>query len=175
MAKALFKIEGDRQLLRALDKLGKNVAKKVLGKAVRAAGKPVLKAAKSKVPRRTGSLSRALMTKVKRYKNGNIVAVIGPRKGQKSYKATKRKEARTEDAFYGHMVEEGVQPHDIFPRSKRGALIIDGYIYGRVRHPGMRGSHFLERSFNNRQTTAKRAFMVKAWREIEIEAAKASK
>jgi len=169
--------QDERRLLRTLDTIENKVRKRILGKAVRAAAKPILKQARTNAPRRTTVLKRALITKVKRYKNGNVVAAIGPeyRKDRKTgkrtfrmLKATKSRGALKVDAFYAHMVEKGTAPHEY-----NGPVLINGQVVWIKTHPGTRATHFLKRSMQGQRQQAKRAFVAKAWAEINAEAKKA--
>jgi|GEM_PF-3950158 len=172
---ATIRLYGSHELEKALRGLKKSVRKRILGKAVRAGAKPALKRARADAPSQTGSLKRSLFTKVKRYKNGNVVAVIGPRWGKKTYKATKRKEARTEDAYYAWMVERGSAPHQIDPINAE-ALMIPGYGFYAGAYPGgKRQTRFLERSFKMTKKNVESEFMKKAWAEVRAEAIKARK
>ena len=81
-------------VMRALDKLPKEFQKSAEKAVLRAGGKPILKAAKAKVPVDTGNLKRSLGISVYANRTGWISARIGPRNGFKSKNLTGRKRYR---------------------------------------------------------------------------------
>ena len=79
----------------ALDKLPEQFRKSAEKAVLRAGSKPILKAAKAKVPVDTGMLKQSLGISVHANRSGWISARIGPRKGFKSAKSlTGRKRVR---------------------------------------------------------------------------------
>ena len=98
--------EGDKALIKALDKLG-GAAFNLSVKASRAAMVPVNKAAKqnAKALQDTGALWKAIGIKSKRYPRAGVMWVgVGPRTGH----AVKTDDGRTRDPVnYGHLVEFG--------------------------------------------------------------------
>ena len=89
-AAATIKIEGARELDRALSELAKRVRNKIAKKAIRAASTPMMKAMRRNAPKRSkqgsqtkkrpGVLKRSIARKLWRSKRtGNHVAIIGPR------------------------------------------------------------------------------------------------
>jgi len=74
-------LEGDRSLIRALDRLGNAGIKRVVRKAVNAAIQPILKAARENVPRDEGDLKKSLTKQVRVFKSGTIVGYVGLRRG----------------------------------------------------------------------------------------------
>ena len=171
----VFEVHGLEELRMSLQRMQKNVVKKVLGKAVRASAKPMQKQAKANAPVKSGSLRRSMYVKVKRYPGGNIAAIIGPRKGAKQYKATKRKAARTEDAYYAYMVEGGTKPHQMDAVNAVAMLVPGHGFFARVHHPGTKPTHFMRRAFREKQKKSAKEFTSKAWAEIQAEARKARK
>ena len=84
-----------RNVMAALEKLPKEFQKSAEKAVLRAGGKPILKAAKAKVPVDTGNLKKSLGISVHANKQGWISARVGPRKGFKSAKSlTGRKRER---------------------------------------------------------------------------------
>ena len=86
-AVATIKLEGFAELERRLKKLGPKIARRELGKAVRAAAKPVIKTARARVPIATGELRKSLGTKSKTYKHaggGTAVHVLRRRTASRS-------------------------------------------------------------------------------------------
>lgn len=104
MPKASAKLEGGKELQRALKTLGVRVQRKVLRQAVNAASTPVVKAARRKAPKQSGLLRKSLGKKLKTYtKNGTVMALVGPRKDvEGEHEGEKRRPAR-----YAHLVENG--------------------------------------------------------------------
>lgn len=166
-------VEGDKRLVSALEQLKDRTRKNFLRKAVRAAAKPTVKRAKANAPVKTTGLKRSITTKVKTYKNGTVVAIVGPRRGQRIYKATKRRGELSVDAFYGWFVERGTKAHFIFGR-RGGAMLIPG-----AEHPmtqihvvGIAPTRFIKRSFDTGKDQAKNEFKKSIWSSIEKEARK---
>ncbi len=170
-----FKVEGLNELRRSLTRLQKKTVKTILGKSVRASAKPMKKQVQSNAPVRSGSLRRSLIVRVKRYRNGNVVAAIGPRWGGKSYKATKRKSARTEDAYYAWMVEGGTKGHQTNAINAIAMHIPGWGFFHSVYHPGMKATRFMDKAFGSKKGQAEKEFTKKAWAEIQSEARKAMK
>jgi HK97 gp10 family phage protein len=99
--KVRVKIEGLRPLLAKLDGLKRTVQKSAIRKAVDAAGKVVLDAAKAAVPTNTELLKKSLGKKViVGRKSGVAVAIVGPRTGFKVTRVDPRT-AKTQTAYSG--------------------------------------------------------------------------
>lgn len=110
------KVTGLEPLLRALDAAGKNLKKKGTRKAVGAAGKIILKAAKSRVRRVSGLLARSLGRKVKVYRGSGVaVAIVGPRKGYKQEVVRDGRIATSDPIRYAHLVERGTMRSQALP------------------------------------------------------------
>lgn len=108
------KIEGLKDVTDALKAVDKKLRKKLIRKAVGEGGKLILKRAKQLVPKDTGLLKKSLGRKVKVYKNGVAVAVVGPRQGfRKSVTRSKGRRAAVtliaNPVKYAHLVELGTQ------------------------------------------------------------------
>jgi HK97 gp10 family phage protein len=94
MAAITFELQGLQPLLKRMEELDRKVAKKAVRDAVRAGAKVLLDEAKAHVPiyrPRSGEdpiqpkvLKKSLGVKVKTYRKGTIVAVMGPRTGFKT-------------------------------------------------------------------------------------------
>lgn len=83
------------RVMRALDNLPEQYRKSAEKAVLRAGSKPILKAARAKVPVDTGMLKKSLGISVHANRSGWISARIGPRKGFKSKKSlTGRKRVR---------------------------------------------------------------------------------
>jgi HK97 gp10 family phage protein len=104
MARARMELLGARELERTFKTLGDRVQRKVLRKAVNAAGTPVVKAARSKAPSESNTLKKSMGKKIKTYKaTGTVAAIIGPRtdvQGEHNGQVRIPK-------FYAHLVEGG--------------------------------------------------------------------
>jgi HK97 gp10 family phage protein len=80
VAKGGAQLFGDKALARTFRTLGDRVKRKVLRQSVNAAGTPVVKAARTKAPDRSGLTKKSLGKKLKTYaKTGTVVGIIGPR------------------------------------------------------------------------------------------------
>ena len=87
--------KGVRDILAALSKLPKEFQRSAEKAVLRAGAKPVLKAAKAKVPVDTGNLKKSLGVALFTASSGWTAIRIGPRKGFKSAKSiTGRKRVR---------------------------------------------------------------------------------
>lgn len=77
-------LTGAKELHALLGDLPEKVQRKVMRKAMSAAATPIVKAARAKAAKRYGLLKKSLSKKVKAYKSGTTVAVIGPRSDLKA-------------------------------------------------------------------------------------------
>ena len=85
-----IKIDGAslKGVLRALEKLPKELQKNAEKSVIRAGAKPILKAARARVPVDTGNLKKSLSVSIQSSKSGWVGARIGPRSGFKSKRGT---------------------------------------------------------------------------------------
>jgi HK97 gp10 family phage protein len=103
-----IELDGFDQLQRKLDQLPDKLLKKVVRPAVTKSGRIVRKQMKANAPKEFGVLQKAFASKVKTYKAGNVVAIIGPKKNivgtitHPSGRIEKRVPAN-----YAHLVELG--------------------------------------------------------------------
>jgi HK97 gp10 family phage protein len=97
-------LTGDKELARALRKLGGKVERKYTRQAVNVAATPILKDARRKVPEQTGTLKLSLGKRVRTYKrSGTVMALVGPKTNvEAEFKGRVRK-----PKFYAHLVENG--------------------------------------------------------------------
>ncbi len=147
-------------VLAELDKLPAKIEQRVVRGALRAAAKPMLEAARTNVPIKSGALrdSIRLSSSVDR-RAGEIVVQV------KAGGKTKRG-----DPYYAHMIEFGTasfyrgagrtvgKPYIIRGKNadgseaktskKRGALKIGNTLVSQVMHPGIRPSGFMRRAFD---------------------------
>ena len=100
---------GSGRLVRKLQELGPRIEKKATRRAVREAGRPIVRAAKSKAPRETGLLRVSIGMAVRHYRGFGSASVIGPRTNFKSKKREKLSgsKARRAPHKYAHLVEFG--------------------------------------------------------------------
>jgi len=77
-------VEGLPLLQRKLDNLGRSASSRVMRKSLGAGLTVVVKAARSRAPRRTGTTRKAIGKKVKVYSRGGFVGLVGVQKTPKS-------------------------------------------------------------------------------------------
>ncbi len=78
-----MRLEGDAELVRKLNALPVKLQKKHSRTALSKAARRLVRAAKTRIPKRTGALKKSLGVKLKTYKS-TVLAVIGPRSGFKT-------------------------------------------------------------------------------------------
>ena len=111
-----IQIRGTEEVARAMQKLTKaSSVARVVRPGVTKAGRVVRKAAKSLAPRGKAPLEegrkrlyQALISKVKSYKSGNVVAIVGPDRKKK--------------AFHGVLVELGTTERQTKSGANRGSM-----------------------------------------------------
>lgn len=168
MPAAAFRIEGGRELERALIKLADKVQRKIIKKAIRKPARSIVKMAKTLVPRESGLLAASLGTKIKQFKrSGTIVGIMGPRT---KFKAPKKVVARLGGSFekrkpanYAHLIELGTKPH-IQPTFMGGGM-----------HPGSPAKPFLGPAMDAHKSKAFKMMGDELRKGIEAEARKAAK
>lgn len=159
---AVTRVEGLDDILGALRNLEKRIVRGGVDKALRAASKPVIEAMRAEVPVETGSLKKSLGLKLRTYKAaGRRVSIIGARSRPYQTKLGKRN-----PAYYAHLVEFGVAPHDL--REQRKVLGLKG-VRTRVgkkprMHPGHAGTGAMRRGFERAGPAAK-AELIRVLRE----------
>ena len=164
-----MRLVGVEKRKKRLDRLEVKVQKKIVGKAVSAAAKPMLKAAKANAPVLTGLLKLAMATASRTYrKSGSIVAVIGPRFWGAASEPTKlqvkrfamqktaakrARAAKAVPAWYAHLVEGGTK-----------------YVPGKG--GGARAQPFMKPAFDRTKHRSLRIMRVKLWQGIRAEVKK---
>lgn len=114
-------LEGADALKKALAGVDERVRKKALKKGVNAASGVVLAKAKGKVRVRTRVLKKSLGRKLKVYRNGTVVGIIGPRTGRKVQVGTVRTGPNAGQPIYedpsniAHLVELGTHRSRAYP------------------------------------------------------------
>ena len=144
-----LEVKGIKGLKKALKYLPEQVRGKANASAIRFAANPIVKEAKAKAPRESGTLAESMGQKVKKYEAGYIaVSIIGPKTNSESvYKGKKRI-----PAFYAHLVEHGY----IKPDGTKVAA-----------------NPFLRPSFESKKGEALKRYQKKIWKAIKKAAAKA--
>lgn len=168
--------------LSGLDGL-KTVAKRraVTLKGVRAAGKVVAAAARSKAPKRAaggGTLRRSIGLKAEKGKKGKTLAfvVIGARKRtQKAGVKTPYGGTVTAvPAYYAHLVEKGTRPHATLKGSRlaRRGKKAGGQGVARTQHPGAKAQPFLRPAYESTKDAAGKAATAAIGAALQAEIAK---
>lgn len=158
MGRVRLGIVGDKELLKRLDVLEPKLRRRVLRTAVSKASRLVLREAKSLAPVRTGALRRALAFKVKTYRSGVVVGVVGvDRKVVFQGRDRFGRPVKIWPVKYAHLVNSGAKPHPVpwgrKPLFRKRPLVM---------HPGAPATRFFDRAV---ETTASPAVDVMA-REI---------
>ncbi len=101
---ATLKIRGAKAMATLLRKLPKRINKKIIRSVLRKAARPIILAAKAKVPKQFRVLEKSMGTNfVKGTPSGKEIIRIGPRHGRK----------QRNDGWYAHLVEFGTKSHTI--------------------------------------------------------------
>lgn len=148
----------EKRLIRKLDRLPDKIFKRVVGAAASFAVTPVVKAAQSKAPKRTGRLAESIGKRRRQYNRaGVVIVVVGPRKGFVD------PQTGEDPAKIGHLVEFGTAPHTI-----PGAVVnIDGrMVPATVHHPGARGKPFLKPALHEQAQAVLVRYRSKLWKGI---------
>lgn len=103
-----FKIEGGKQLERALKRIGPEFEKKIAKSAVRAGANVIAKEARLLAPDESGTLKRSIKVVARSKRVGDAVASVVTRSG-------KRWTARGMNAWYAGMVEFGTEKRPATP------------------------------------------------------------
>lgn len=146
-----MKVLGIEQAVTNMRGLSNKLQRSIVTKAVRAGAKPWQKAAKRASPRLTGLMSKSMIVKVKKSRNGTL-AIVGPR--------NKTVNGRNPNK-YAHLTELGTKPH-VIPQG-----VIDGRVVKNIQHPGIRPRRWLQRAANMSRGSAMNAFAAKLREETE--------
>lgn len=112
---ATLKLRGAKQMASLLRKLPKRITKKILKKVLRKAARPVILAAKSKVPKQFRVLQKSIGASfLKTRKPRKEVIKVGPRTGKKA----------VNNGWYGHLIEFGTKSHTV--KADPLAFTVDG-------------------------------------------------
>lgn len=164
MSQIKAQVTGDLELAAILRDLAPKMQRRTLRAGVAAGARTIARAAKSAAPvGATGALKRAMASKVKTYKNGNVAGIIGARKGLKVDKRGVKAAGRQVAASrYLHLVEKGTAAHAI----RRGDS------HGMIQHPGAKANPFLEQAAQAALPAAGAKIAEKCKDFLEREAAK---
>lgn len=104
MARPGIELQGAKELRKLLKHLPDRVARKVLRAAVNKAATPIVKSARRKASKESGTLRKSMGKKlVVNKKTGSVMAIIGPRR-----EVTGEFEGKQRvPANYAHLVEDG--------------------------------------------------------------------
>ena len=178
IAGSTMTLAGEDALTGRLNKLDKNIRKRVMKAAVAAGGSEILKTARKKAPKRSGLLAKALAVKSITYRHGEqAVAVIGARRGAKLKSMAKIRSAggakikAAEPSNYAHLVEFGTRAHPISAKGE-GFLSFLGVVTKAVMHPGAKPRPFLGPAYTSSISRAFKRMGAKAWQGIEKQAKK---
>lgn len=180
----------ERATLEALRSLQPRYLRAAVRNAVRKGSRPMLRAVKARVRVEHGFTKKALGVKVRTFKDNNIIAVIGPRRGPKfvysapgpvitlsdrSVVALRRYNRKRVPANTMHLQELGVRPHRLgrgvqlgrgaarrgATRDQRGAM-----------HPGVKADHALRDGFAAGRAEAQAIVRRELAAEVEKQARK---
>jgi hypothetical protein len=146
-------IQGDIDVIRALERLETRVQSRIVEAAGRAALKPVTATARARVPKDTGTLKQSIgVKKVKRLPRGLIVLSVGPRFGYAYQDAAGKKH---DPFYYGIPVEYG------------HVIKLKGVVVGQIAPAG-----FLRAAYEAHRLTIVDDFSREMRERIEVEMAK---
>ena len=159
------------KMLKNLNQVSEKTEKRGASAAVRAGGTSMIKAIRAKAPVRTGTLKKYITQKVKTYRSGNKVSIIGA----KSIKVPIRVVDGTfmdgqmvnkyaNPANYFHLVEYGTKPHRIVRKNGKGKQTL--------KHPGARANPFARTAWSANTPLAKQVVVSKLTSFMEKEAKK---
>lgn len=174
------KLDGLRELNKALNQLEGKVASSISRSAISAAGKDVAEAARSRVPVETGNLKRSISVRTLRLGRTGYAAKVGPMKrkfrGRVEIGAgTFGSLTQIADGWYGHLVEFGTAPHLIPKRGSKVVKVNGKLVRGPVQHPGTPPRPFMRPAWQATKGQLVHKMGRVMWRRIEREARKAKK
>lgn len=191
-----MQLDGFRELKMGLEQLPDKIAKRAVRIALSAAASPIIRDAKAKAPKETGTLQKSIGMTVpkKRFKHTQLV-VVGPKsrvrwlrvvqtgknQGRLRGAGTKTRAklraagrgsevVKYNPANYAHLVEFGTDPHG--PKQARVIFIKRS---GRFAAKGVKGTParpFLRPAFDRNKSKSTKIFGDRLWREIVKEANK---
>lgn len=155
-AVASVRIQGADALILRLGLLQKNMQRNIMRGALRAASKPIIRAAQATVPVRTGTLKRSIRFSSRGFLDGSLRAEV--KAGGAGL--------RGRSAFYAHIVERGAKPHSLVPRGKDTVTVsMRGRVVrtlkrgvGEPHHKGFRARRYMARAAEASAAAASDAF-----------------
>lgn len=167
----VFKVEGLKELNRALKELPARSAKSSLRSSVTAGGSEIVKSMRRELKSHndTGNLSKSLGTKVLKPLKYTITAIIGPRVGYTG--SGERRKRVKNDGWYAHLIEYGVAPHKIKARKDK-TLYFNGQFFNAVDHPGFEAKPFMRPGLDKSKQKVVDRVGKQLWKAIQREAAK---
>lgn len=151
---SIFHLQGDKELIRTLDRLAASAVRRIVRPAVSRALVPLNKAMKRRAPVESGALKRSLGRKVKSYPRLGIVwGAVGPRSGY----AVRFQGRNRDPRYYAHLVEFGTAPHSMGEATKahgekhihrRAKLLAKAQKSGGRTHPGTPARPFARPAFD---------------------------
>ena len=131
-------ITGQKEFCDAIQKVGEKTVTTILPKVCRAMTKPIVADARKRVSpiKQSGALRKSIKAKVKTYRSGITVAVIGP-------------DTTTEGIYKGKLVRPKNTAHLVDLGTKRHFQP-----KRRIQHPGAKPRPFLRVAFNTNRDTA---------------------
>ena len=140
-----IKLEGSKELTKQLNKLAKKAASGAVRKALRAGGNVILKEARIRVPRRTGTLKKSLGIVARKGTRTSFRVSITNRSGKKF----------KHDGWYAHFLEFGVRSHTLSKKNE-----------ARRKHPGHKAKPFMRPAYELKKEAAVKTFRDRMWQEI---------
>lgn len=167
MATASFAFQAGGDLEKALRALPMNIQRRVTKKAMPKATRVMVVAAKLNLRAAklegTGALIKSIDSKVKRYRSGNIVGIIGPSaepgRQRKSETGDNRKPSK-----YAHLIEFGTKPHYM------ASAAFAGIVVKAFQHPGTKGVRFLTRAFDSHKGKTLQIFKTELTKYVKASA-----
>lgn len=164
-----LKLEGLKDLNKALKQLDGKLATKINRRALAGAAQVVRKEMRLQAPRDQGTLYKELRYKIKKSKEKTgFSGSVGP----------------TEKVFYARYLEYGTSAHDIPApmvgrgrnrRKNKAAVSFGGAVFSRVSHPGQRPTPFLRPAYMSSRLRALQEMKKRLWSDIKKEATRARK
>lgn len=164
-----LKLEGMKELNKALKQLDGKLATKFNRRALAGAAQVIRKEMRLQAPRDRGTLHKELRYKLKKSRDRTgFTGSVGP----------------TKKAFHARFIEFGTAPHGIpAPMKGRGrhrrknnaTVSFGGAVFSRVDHPGQRPAPFLRPAYMSSRLKALDVIKQRLWDDIRKEAAGARK
>ena len=178
-----LRLDGMGEMIAAMDELGKGVEQRVMGSAVTKAIKHLTKAARRRVPTRTGLLKLSMGNLTRKYKKRGsaiVVAVGGPRVKFSGKKADEIRQGMNRKPYkYAHLVHGGTEAHTVEAGRRAGssssskALGTPTGMFSVVDVAGARKQPFLLQAWTATKGRMESTLHREIWAGIKKEVAKA--